>query len=202
MIEVYSEFRRENNMNIEMIFGKFPILESDNLILKKIEKEDIQEVYAIYSNDKVFEFCGILPKRNIETVGNMIGHFERDYNKKSRIKLGIFSKNESNKLVGIIEPMDFKKKVNMVTIGYFLAEEYWGKGIASEAVRIFIKFLFETVNINRIQAEGMLANKASKRVLLKNGFTKEGLLRQAAFWPGKGIVDLEIFSILKGDYNK
>ncbi|GAA0180997.1 GNAT family N-acetyltransferase [Clostridium sediminicola] len=188
-------------MNIEMIFGEFPVLESEKLILKKIEKEDVQEVFAIYSNEKVFELCGILPKRNIETVGKMIGHFERDFNKKSRIKFGIFLKNESNKLVGIIEPMDFKKKINMVSLGYFLAEEYWGKGIASEAISIMIKFLFERVNINRIQAEVMLANKASKKVLLKNGFTKEGLSRQAAFWPGKGIVDLEIFSILRDDYN-
>lgn len=189
-------------MNIEMIFGEFPVLESSNLVLKKIEKGDVQEVFSIYSNDKVFKFCGIIPKHNIETVGNMIGHFERDFNKKSRIKLGIFLKNESNKLVGIIEAMEFKQKVNMVTIGYFLAEEYWGKGIASEAVSIFIKFLFEKVNINRIQAEVMPANKASKRVLLKNGFTGEGLMRQAIFWSGKGIVDLEVFSILRGDYNK
>ena len=75
-------------MNSEMIFGKFPVLESTNLILKKIEKADVKEVFAIYDNDKVFEFCGILPKHNIETVGNMIGHFERDYYKKSRIKWG------------------------------------------------------------------------------------------------------------------
>lgn len=189
-------------MNNEMIFGSFPVLESTKLILKKIEKEDVQELFAIYSNDKVFEFCGIIPKHNIETVDNMIGHFERDYNKKSRIKLGIFLKNESNKLVGIIEVMDVNPKVNMVTIGYFLAEEYWAKGIASDAVSVLIKFLFETVDINRIHAEVMPANKASMRVLFKNGFTMEGLLRQSAFWSGKGVVDLNIFGIIKGDYNK
>jgi len=188
-------------MNSEMIFGKLPVLESTNLILKKIEKADVKEVFAIYNNDKVFEFCGILSKHNIETVGNMIGHFERDYNKKSRIKWGIFLKNES-KLVGIIEAMNFEQKVNMVTIGYFLAEEYWEQGIASEAVSILISFLFEKVNINRIQAEVMPANGPSKRVLLKNGFIREGLLRQAALWPGKGVVDLEVFSILREDYAK
>ncbi len=189
-------------MKTEMIFGEFPVLESLNLILKRVEKEDIREVFAIYNNDKVFEFCGILPKHNIETVGNMIGHFERDYNKKSRIKWGIFSKNNNNKLVGIIEAMDFNQKVNMVTIGYFLAEEYWEKGIASEAVCILIKFLFETVNVNRIHAEVMLKNLASKKILINNGFIKEGLLRQASLWAGKGIVDLEVYGIIREDYNK
>ena len=89
----------------------------------------------------------------------------------------------------------------MVTIGYFL-EEHWGQGIASEAVSIVIEFLFKKVNINRIQAEVMPANEPSKRVLLKNGFIREGLLRQAALWPGKGVVDLEVLSILREDYAK
>ncbi len=189
-------------MNIEIIFGELPVLESESIILKKIEKADVQEVFAIYNNDKVFKYCGILPKHNIETVGNMIDHFERDYNKRSRVKWGIFSKNHANKLVGIIEGMDFKQKINMVTIGYFLAEEYWGKGIATEAVSILIKFLFETVNINRIHAEVMPENFVSKKVLKKNGFIKEGLVRQANLWPGKGVIDLEIYGILREDYDK
>ncbi|CAG7659144.1 Putative ribosomal N-acetyltransferase YdaF [Paenibacillus allorhizosphaerae] len=95
---------------------------------------------------------------------------------------------------------DFNQKVNMVTIGYFLAESYWGKGIATKAVNVLVKFLFETVSVNRIQAEVMPLNENSKRVLLKNGFIKEGTIRQANVWAGKGIVDLEIYSILKEDY--
>ncbi|MCP1123954.1 alanine acetyltransferase [Bacillus sp. AFS018417] len=187
-------------MKIEIVFEEFPILESMNLVLKKIEDVHLQDVYAIYNNDKVFEYCGIIPKHNMKTVSKMIQHFERDYIKQSRIKWGIFRKNESDTLVGIIEAMDFNRKVNMVTIGYFLAEKYWGKDIAPEAVHAIVKFLFEDVHINRIQAEVMPANEISKKVLLKNGFIKEGLLRQATLWSGKGVVDLEIYSILQEDY--
>ena len=96
--------------------------------------------------------------------------------------------------------MDINQKVNAVTIGYFLAENHWGKGIATEAVSTLVKFLFEEVDINRIQAEVMPANEISKKVLLKNGFIKEGLLRQAVLWSGKGVIDLEIYSMLKEDY--
>ncbi|GAA0123844.1 MAG: GNAT family N-acetyltransferase [Clostridium argentinense] len=188
-------------MNIEVAFNEFPALQSENLILKKIEASNIEELYTIYSNEKVFKYCGIIPKKNIKTISNMVTHFERDFNKKDRIKWGIFLKNKDDILVGIIEAMDFKPKIDMVTIGYFLSESYWGNGIASEALKTIIKFLFEKVNVNRIQAEVMPENEVSKKVLLKNGFTKEGLLRQANLWSGKGIVDLEIYSILKGDYN-
>lgn len=188
-------------MIIEKVFKQFPTLHSANLQFKKIEDSHIQELFAIYDNDKVFEYCGIIPKHNLQTVQKMIGHFERDYMKKSRIKWGIFEKSQSEKLVGIIEAMDFNQKVDMVTIGYYLAEAFWGKGIASEAVAVIVKFLMEEVNVNRIQAEVMPLNESSKKVLLKNGFSKEGLLRQASLWSGKGVVDLEIYGLLKADYD-
>ncbi|WP_427107768.1 GNAT family N-acetyltransferase [Lysinibacillus xylanilyticus] len=187
-------------MNIEKVFAEFPLLSSENIVLKKIEDAHLPEVYAIYDNEKVFEYCGIIPKHNIQTVGKMIGHFHRDYQKKRRVKWGIFQKSHSDKLVGIIEAMDFNQKVNMVTIGYFFAEDYWGNGLATDAVNILVKFLIEEVNINRIQAEVMPLNEASKKVLLKNGFFKEGLLRQATMWSGKGVVDLEIYGLLKEEY--
>jgi [ribosomal protein S5]-alanine N-acetyltransferase len=69
-------------MNIDVVFEQFPILKSDDLVLKKIEVTHLDEVFGIYNNDRVFEYCGIIPKHNKETVKTMIGHFERDYHKK------------------------------------------------------------------------------------------------------------------------
>lgn len=176
------------------------MLESDDLLLGQIDARHLADVFAIYDNDRVFEYCGIIPKHNIDTVRTMIGHFERDFAKKARVKWGIFTKEEPDRLVGIIEAMDFNQKVGMVTVGYFLAEPFWGKGIATKAVRVLVRYLFDMVNVNRIQAEVMPRNHESKNVLLKNGFMKEGTLRQAAIWSGKGIVDLEIYGMLKEEY--
>lgn len=188
-------------MNLHNIFGSFPVMESSDLIMKKIELSHLDEVYSIYSNDNVFEYCGIIPKHNKETVKSMIGHFERDFLKRSRIKWGIFRRQDDTKLVGILEAFDFNQKVNMVTIGYFLSEPYWGQGIATQALEALVKFLFESANVNRIQADVMPSNESSKRVLLKNGFKKEGVLRQAHLWSGKGVIDLEIYGILKEEYS-
>lgn len=191
-----------DGMNLDAVFDQFPILKSDEFVLKKIEEHQVDEVFEIYDNDTVFEYCGIIPKHNKATVKKMIGHFERDYNKRSRVKWGIFANQAEDRLLGIIEVLDFNPKVNMVTIGYFLAESHWGKGIAAKAVGILLDFLFMNVNVNRIQAEVMPLNENSKKVLLKNGFSKEGTLRQATLWSGKGIVDIEVYSILREDYIK
>lgn len=189
-------------MKLNRIFEHFPYLESEHVILKKIDESNLDEVFGIYSNDQVFEYCGIIPKHNKDTVKNMIGHFERDFLKGAKVKWGIFLSENPSVLVGIIEAMDFNQKVNMVTIGYFLAEAYWGKGIAAQAVQLVVKFLFEATEVNRIQAEVMPFNERSKRVLLKNGFLKEGTYRQAHVWSGKGLVDLEIYSILAEEYGE
>lgn len=195
-----AQTRSGDAMNIEAVFAQFPILKSKDFILKKVEDNHLEAVFEIYNNDNVFKYCGIIPKHNKDTVKNMIGHFERDYNKRTRVKWGIFANSEPEQLLGIIEAIEFNQKVNSVTIGYYLSESHWGKGIATEAVKILVDFLFIDVNINRIQAEVMPINENSKKVLLKNGFIKEGTLRQATIWAGKGVIDLEIYGILKQDY--
>ncbi|WP_237391744.1 GNAT family N-acetyltransferase [Paenibacillus dendrobii] len=186
-------------MNMEALFGRFPVLESASIHLKQVEDKHLEGVFEIYDNERVFTYCGMIPKHNKDTVKNMIGHFERDFLKKSRIKWGIFAAQEPDRLLGIIEVFDVNQKVNSLTVGYFLAERHFGKGIATAALQLLTGFLLKEANVNRIQAEVMPVNEASKKVLLKNGFTKEGLLRQSAIWSGKGIVDLEIYSLLKGD---
>ena len=107
--------------------------------------------------------------------------------------------SSGSSLVGTAEIFDFDPKVNMATIGYRLNEAYWGRGIATQPVRALTNYLFSTVGLNRIAAYVMPQNVASQRVLEKNDFVREGLLRQANFWTGKGVVDLVVFSRLRAD---
>ncbi|MBL7829776.1 MAG: GNAT family N-acetyltransferase [Saprospiraceae bacterium] len=58
-------------------------------------------------------------------------------------------------------------------LGYWLAEEFWGKGIATEAVKQIVKYGFETFDIDRIFARPFGSNVASQKLLEKSGFTLE-----------------------------
>lgn len=66
-------------------------------------------------------------------------------------------------------------------IGYWLAEDYWGKGIATEAVRIMCRTAFEQYGLARVYAAVYSYNKGSCRVLEKCGFLMEGVLRKSVF---------------------
>ncbi len=187
-------------MKYEELFKAFPCIESDEIVLKQIDKADAIDLYAINGNEKLYRYKPGAPRKTLAAVENMIGHYERDFHKKTIIFLGIYLKTEGSKLVGVAEIFDLDKKVNSVTLGYTLNDAYWGRGIATKTTALMVDYLFNTIEVNRIQAFVMPVNEKSKEVLLRNGFVHEGLLRQSQFWTGRGLVDLEVYGLLKEDY--
>ena len=81
-------------------------------------------------------------------------------------------------------------------IGYYVAEEYWGQGFCTRAVKEICRTVFECTDIVRLFAEPFAHNKASCRVLEKAGFTREGTLRRNAVKNGQ-LVDMNLYAILK-----
>lgn len=65
-----------------------------------------------------------------------------------------------------------------VELGYWLAEPFWGAGIASVAVSLMCEYVWQTFAINRIVAEVFEYNKPSMRILEKNGFRLEAVRRK------------------------
>lgn len=84
-------------------------------------------------------------------------------------------------------------------LGYYIAEEYWGKGIMTEAVKQICEYIFGDSDIIRIYAEPFAYNIASCRVLEKVGFQYEGTLRSNAVKNGK-VIDMKMYSLIKEEY--
>ena len=81
-------------------------------------------------------------------------------------------------------------------LGYYIAEEYWGKGIMTEAVKQLCDYVFSHTDIIRIYAEPFAYNIGSCRVLEKAGFQYEGTLRNNAVKNGQ-VVDMKMYSLLR-----
>ena len=69
-------------------------------------------------------------------------------------------------------------------ISYWIGEPFWGQGIATEAVRQMVEYIFYYFDIVRLYAEVFESNKSSMRVLEKNGFYLEGVRRKAVLKNG------------------
>ena len=84
-------------------------------------------------------------------------------------------------------------------VGWGLAREAWGKGYATEAVQALIDTLFSLVELEAIEADTRVINPASRRVLEKSGFEKEGRLRGYFKLRGRR-VDNFLYGLLRDDY--
>lgn len=108
-----------------------------------------------------------------------------------------FAVTINNKVIGSIGAF---RQVNIhkqtAELGYYIAEEYWGRGIMTEAVKQLCEYVFSKSDIIRIYAEPFAYNTASCRVLEKAGFQYEGTLRNNAVKNGK-IISMKMYSILK-----
>jgi [ribosomal protein S5]-alanine N-acetyltransferase len=78
-------------------------------------------------------------------------------------------------------------------LGYWLGEEFWGRGIMTEAVSEFVNYCFKKFPLHRIHAEAYANNLASARVLEKAGFVLEGRLRKNVVKDGK-VLDSLLFA--------
>lgn len=81
-------------------------------------------------------------------------------------------------------------------LGYYLAENHWGQGIMTEAIRQACREIFENTDILRIYAEPFSYNAGSRRALEKAGFQYEGLMRRNAVKNGK-VVDMTLYSLTR-----
>ena len=81
-------------------------------------------------------------------------------------------------------------------VGYYLAEEFWGKGIMTEAVRLLCSEVFAKTDIIRIYAEPFAYNTGSRRVLEKAGFQFEGIMKCNAVKNGQ-ILDMALYAITR-----
>lgn len=91
-----------------------------------------------------------------------------------------------------LQPKEDVFRKNM-EIGYWLGEEYWSKGIISEAVVAVTSYGFKTFDIERIYAGVFSGNFASMRVLEKAGYIKEAVLKRSVF-KGDKILDEHIYA--------
>lgn len=112
-------------------------------------------------------------------------------------KIFAFAITINNKVIGSISIFR-QENIHRRTaeLGYYIAENYWGKGIMTEAVKQICEYVFNNSDIIRIYAEPFADNSASCRVLEKTGFQFEGILKSNAVKNGK-IIDMKMYALIK-----
>ena len=178
---------------------EIPLLHTERLDLKEIKREHILDLYKIFSNSKVTEYYDLETLQKKEEAEKIFLHHQEKFLNNQGIRWGISLKEEDN-IIGTIGYNSYEKN-HRANIAYDLRYEYWGNGYISEAILGVIKFGFNVLEVNRIEATVMPGNIESEKVLEKAKFTYEGVLREFHYWNGQ-YYDMEMFSLLRSDFYK
>lgn len=180
------------------IMTTFPTIETSRLILKLISSEEMFRIFNSLPQEEVMKILGHRTVADYEKeYAKHLGGYST-YNRKF-IMFFLIDK-QSGLIIGRCGIHNWNKDHRRAEIGYHMEDEsFKQKGLMSEAVKAVIAYAFRELNLNRLEAMAGVDNVPSLRIIEKNGFTKEGRLRQHVV-AGEHFQDSFTFSILASEY--
>lgn len=174
------------------------VLLGESIILRQIELDDCTISYVKWLNDpEVVQYLETKwAKQNLETIRDFVDGQRRNNHS---FLFAIVSK-ENNMHIGNIKIGPVNVHHKHADISYFIGNKtYWNKGIATEAVRLICGFGFQELGLNKVEAGAYETAAASWRALEKNGFKREGTLREQAYLDGK-YIGVFRYGLLKNEW--
>lgn len=163
--------------------------------IRKWKLSDAKDLAIALSNRKVQDnLRDGLPYPYTELDGKDYISDMLSANKDDTFAFAITADNKVVGSIGVFRQGNIHRQT--AELGYYVAEEYWSRGIMTEAVKQICEYVFSKSDILRIYAEPFAYNIASCRVLEKAGFQYEGTLRSNAVKNGEAI-DMKMYSLLR-----
>ena len=187
-------------IDVPELYRSLPRLETQRLVLRQINPDDLQDLFAYASDPEVTRHLRWGPHRTQAETEAYLDQVLQEYQTGLDGPWGMEYK-DTGKLIGSIHLMDVTAQHRKAEIGFVLSRAYWNRGLATEALRRVLAYSFETVGLNRLEGLCLVENHAARRVLEKAGMVREGLLRQYLFQKG-AFRDFELYAILRRDYEQ
>ncbi len=169
------------------IFSHFPVIDLDDIILRKISVDhDYINYFRYITHPYVTKYLSkddvpdSLEKARIE-----LNYWSKLFDYQHSVYWGISLKKE-NQLIGTCGFNYWNKTHKRAEISYDLDYEFWGKGMMTKAVKSISDFAFQTMKLQRIQATVAIDNIPSIKVLEKSGYIQEGLMKNFGVLQDKG----------------
>ena len=158
------------------IHTSFPKISGRLVDLRGLSIRDANDISRLMTYNISKSLWEVPYPYSFEHAQNFINSSRRDFELLKAVNLGIQYKNnpEGVSLVGIISLKNIDLYNKNANLGYWIGELYWGNGIASESVALVVTHAFSVLGLEEVYAYVYSENKASMRVLEKNGMTKKG----------------------------
>ena len=191
------------NMKREKVFEVFsnmPTLYTERLLLRPMHPMDAEDMFDHAKRPEVTRYLLWREHEDISFTRDYLNYIGRRY------ALGDFYdwavvERESRRMIGTCGFTKIDTANNSGEIGYVLNPDFHRQGFGSEAVRAVLKFGFEELSLNRIEARFMQGNEASLALMRSVGMTFEGYMRDLILVKGS-YRTVGISSMLRSEYEK
>ena len=187
-------------MKIKDIFKTIPTLHTPRLILRRIMRCDINDIFDYAHNPETSKFLLWYPH---ETVADTRFYYR---NVDKRYKCGEFFdwaviEKESGRMIGTCGFTSISEMDEKAEIGYVINPRHKGRGYATEAVMRVLEFAFSELSLERVEARYIIGNDRSRSVMDKCYMKFEGIQRHAVKAKGR-FFDVGICAVLSKEFPK
>lgn len=175
-----------------------PALEGDHVRLRQSEERDVPDLLAVFGDAEQLRYWSHGPLPDLEAAHTYYRGMLSGLEDRSLFQWAV-TEPVADRLVGTVTLVDWDRQNRRCETGFILHPSVQGKGLASDAVRTALRFAFDEMGLERVEADVDPENVASSRLLERLGFVLEGRLRRR--WLTFGTwKDSLFYGLLKGDF--
>ena len=176
------------------LFDAFPGLETERLVLRRLNVSDGPDLYEMLSHPELARFTVRKPLQRVADAVDLLRSVGLDYATRKAIRWGVCLQ-DSDKMVATVGLHDWDRYHRHISIGFDVRHDKWGEGIGKEMVTAVCAYAFDHLGVQRIEAYVMKGNRPSQRLLESIGFEMEGTLKRRIYKDG-GQHDVMIYSLI------
>lgn len=177
---------------------QLPTLVGEHVELRWLTDADRDALFAVFSDPEVMKYWSSSAWTELRQASEYIASIQRYFASKDLFQFGILLK-ETNTIVGTCTLCDVDFTQKRAEAGIILGRAAWGKGLASDALKTLIGWAFDELCLLRIEADIDPNNPRSLALFEKQGFQREGLLRERWRVHGK-VQDTVFLGLLKREW--
>lgn len=175
-----------------------PTLPTARLRLRPFDDADANDLFALHSSAHVLRYWDSPPWRERGRAERFITACRRMAADGTGVRLAV-DRASDGAFLGWCCLDRWNPDYRSAALGYCFAEAAWGHGYATEAARGLLRWAFDALDLNRVQAETDTRNLASARVLEKLGFVREGTLREDCVVNGD-VSDSWVYGLIRREW--